>query len=758
MSRLGIITRRTLLVGVAAVAGGVAFGYWQSRKPWANPLEGMLAEGEVSLNPWLKIGSDNTITVYAPRAEMGQGISTSLPALVAEELNVPLAIIKVEHGPNSGAYFNSGMLAEGGPNAQFDDGTIAEVTRTIQSGLGRVLGLQATGASASMRDGFDKMRFAGAAARYALTTAAAGVFKVDPGTLKLENSIITDPVSGKSVSYGDVAKLAATVEAPKDLALKPKSEWTILGKPQKRVDTLAKITGAPIFGVDVTLPDMVYATVKMNPRLGAPVIASKLDAAMAVKGVEKIIPLNTQVGNGFAVIAANTWAAFKGAEAIEAEWGNASYPADSAAIDAVLDAALASDAGSALLDNGDVEAAISAAPQGKVIEATYSAPYLAHATMEPMNATAQFKDGKLTIWAPNQAPMIIAMVCAGALGIETKNVIVHTTYLGGGFGRRGEIDFALYATLISKETNGRPVKVTWTREEDMRHDTYRPAAKGKFRAILGVEGIPTVLDMRIATPSIIKSVLGRTFPSLPVGGPERFPTEGAFDQPVTIENHRVTGVTADLSIPVGFWRSVGNSFNAFFHEGFLDELAVAGKIDPVQQRIALMKDHPTAIKVVERVAEMANWGGPKVEGRAKGFAFTLSFGGWVGQIIEVSGTADSIKLENVWVAADIGTVIDPLITERQLISGIIFGLSSAMGEEITFKDGMVVQENFSDYDAMRANQCPMFHVALLENATKMGGVGEIGTPPSIPALGNAIYALTGKRLRNLPFTKEIGFA
>jgi isoquinoline 1-oxidoreductase subunit beta len=758
MSRIGTITRRTLLVGVAAIAGGAAYGYWQARKPWPNPLGPELAEGEVTLNAWLKIAPDNTITVYAPRAEMGQGISTSLAALVAEELNVPVAMLKVEHGPNSGAYYNSAMLEEGGPHAQFDDSTMAEVMRTVSAGLGRVLGLQVTGGSSSIRDGFDKMRLAGAAARHALTAAAAAELGVAADTLVCADGRITDPASGKTLEFGSLAAASAMIEAPAGLTLKPKSEWTILGKPQKRVDTLAKVTGAPIFGVDVNLPDMLHATVRMNPRLGAPYSEAVLEAAMAVKGVEQIVELKTQTGHGFGVIASNTWAAFKGAEAIEVEWGAAAYPADSAGIDAVLEAALASDGGSALLDEGDVDAAITAAPAGSVIEAAYSAPFVAHACMEPMNATAQFADGRLTIWAPNQAPTIIATVCAGALGIETDAVTVHTTHLGGGFGRRGEVDFALYAALLAKETGGRPVKVTWTREEDMRHDMYRPAARGRFRAVLGTDGMPTALDMRIATPSILKSVIGRTFPSLPAGGPERLLTEGAFDQPLTIANHRVTGVPAELGIPVGFWRSVGNSFNGFFHEGFLDELAVAGGVDPVAQRLALMKDHPTAMKVVERVAEMASWSAPKTAGRAKGFAFTLSFGGWVGQIVEVSGPADAISIENVWCAADIGTVIDPLIAERQIISGIVYGLSAAMSQKITFADGMVEQENFFDHDAMRIDQCPAFHVALLENAEKLGGVGEIGTPPSIPALGNAIFALTGKRLRSMPFAPDVSFA
>lgn len=757
MGRLATFTRRAFLVGTAVVAGGVAVGYWYYRKPWPNPLEGSMAEGEVSFNPFIKIAADNTITVIAPRAEMGQGITTSLPALVAEELDVPLAMLTVEHGPASGAYYNSGMMEEGGPNATFDDSTIAEVTRVVQSSLGKVLGLQVTGGSSSIRDAYEKMRLAGAAARHVLVQAAAAKLGVDASSLTTGDAKVTDPASGKALTYGELAADAAKVEAPAELVLKPKSEWKILGKPQKRTDMLAKVTGAPIFGADVDLPDMLYATVKMSPRFWSKPQNAKLEAAQAVKGVQKIVPLDTQTGNGFGIIATNTWSALKAAELIEAEWTAAEYPADDAAIAAALDATLGGE-GSALRDDGDVDTAFADAPRERVVEAEYAVPYLAHACMEPMNATAQFTNGRLTLWAPNQAPTILRTVCAGVLGIESEAVTVNTTYLGGGFGRRGEVDFAIYAVLLAKETDGKPVKVIWSREEDIRHDTYRPAAKGRFQARLGDDGLPVAVDMKIATPSILRAVMRRTFPSLSPMGPERLLTEGAFDQPYTIPNYRVTGVEAPLTIPVGFWRSVGNSFNGFFHEGFMDEVAAAGKIDPVEMRLKLMANHPTAVKVVETVAEMADWKGPKQEGRAKGFAFTLSFGGWVGQIVEVSGPADAIRIENVWCAADIGTVIDPGITEKQIVSGAVFGLSSAMGQDINFVDGMVQQSNFHDYDAMRINQCPVFHVKLLENAPKMGGVGEIGTPPSIPALGNAIFALTGKRLRQMPFTKEVGFA
>jgi isoquinoline 1-oxidoreductase beta subunit len=757
MASLGKIARRTFLIGAAAIAGGVAIGYYYYRKPYPNPLEGELAEGEATFNPYVKVASDNTITVIAPRAEMGQGVSTSLAALVAEELDVGLDRIKVEHGPAAYAYYNSEMLADGGPFAFYNDGLVAETARGAMGALGKVLGFQGTGGSSSIRDGFDKMRQAGAATRHVLVEAAAKNLGVPASELETADATITHKASGKSVTYGEVAVAAAQIEPPATLRLKEKADWKLLGKSQMRTDMLAKVTGAPIFGVDVTLPDMLHGTVKMSPRFWSKPVKSDLSRAEKMPGVIRIVPLETSYGHGFGVIAENTWAAFKAAEAIEVEWADAEYPIDSAAISKALADALATQ-GSALRDDGNVDTAFADAPREKIVEADYAVPYLAHACMEPMNATARLKDGVLDIWSPNQMPTITRQLCAGAAGVEQDKVNVHTTFLGGGFGRRGEMDFSIYATLLAKEAGGRPVKVIWTREEDTRHDVYRPAAAGKFQARLGDDGLPVAIDMKIASPSIIASVLRRTFPSLSPVGPDKTIAEGSFDQPYVVPNYRVAAIPAQVSVPVGFWRSVGNSYNGFFHEAFMDEIATAGKTDPVELRRKLMTAHPTALKVVEKVAEMSNWGETLPARKAKGFAFTLSFGSWVGEVVQVADTPAGIRIEKVWIAADVGTAIDPGIIEAQLVSGAIYGLSAAMGQEITFADGMVEQSNFHDFDAMRIFQCPTFEVAILENARKMGGVGEVATPPAIPALANAVFALTGKRIRSLPLSKEVSFA
>lgn len=757
MASVGKIARRTFLIGAAAIAGGVAVGYYYYRKPFPNPLEGDLAAGEAIFNPYVKIGADNTITIVAPRAEMGQGVSTTLAVMVAEELDVGLEQVKVEHGPASYAYYNAAILQEGGPFAFFDESMTAEAVRSGLGVVGKLLALQGTGGSSSMRDGFDKMRQAGAAARQMLIAAAAQKLGVSVNELETANGTVLHKASGKSVTYGEVAAKAAGMVPPAEVRLKDKVDWKLLGKPQKRVDMLAKVTGAPIFGIDVRLPDMLYGTVKMSPRFWSKPVKADLAEAGKMPGVIKIVPLETNYGHGFGIIAENTWAAFKAADAIEAKWADPEYPLDSAAISEVLKQALGTK-GSALRDDGDVDSAFADAPREKIIEADYAVPYLAHATMEPMNATARLKDGVLDIWCGNQAPTLVRQLCANALGIEQDNVTVHTTFMGGGFGRRVEMDYALCAALMAKDAGGRPIKVTWTREEDMRHDAYRPAAIGKFQARLGDDGMPVAVDMKIASPSVIAGTLRRLFPSISPIGPDKTIVDGAYDQPYTIPNYRVSGVAAPVTIPVGSWRSVGSSINGFFHEGFLDEIAATGKIDPVEMRKKLMAAYPSAVKVVEKVATMAKWGEALPAGKARGMAFTLSFGSWVGEIVQVADTPAGIRIEKAWIAADVGTALDPGIIEAQLISAAIYGLSAAMGQEITFADGMVEQSNFHDFDGMRIFQCPVFEVAILENFHKMGGVGEVGTPPAAPALANAIFALTGKRIRTLPLSKAVTFA
>lgn len=758
MSRLGKITRRTFLGLAAVAAGGIAVGYYYYRKPYPNPLEDDLAEGEVTFNPYLKISSDDTITVIAPRAEMGQGISTTLAAFVAEELDVTLDRVRVEHGPPSYAYYNAAIMEESAGFHFWDDSFAAETMRGLAGVAGKLLGLQATGSSTAAIDGFGRMRQAGAAARTMLVDAAAARLGVNAAALETDNGTIHHRASGRSLTYGEVAIDAAKLTPPSEVRLRDPAQWKLLGKPQPRVDMLDKVTGAPIFGIDVRLPDMLFATVRMSPVFGAKPLRADTTAAAAMPGVFKIVPIESTYGSGFGVIAANTWAAFRAADAIDVEWGSPDYPpTHDGIVSMIADAARSGDA-TAMRNDGDVVAAFADAPPERVIEAEYSVPYLAHAAMEPMNCTARLKDGMLDVWAPNQMPVLIRWFCADIAGVPGARTNVHTTSMGGAFGRRSELDFAIYATLLARETDGRPVQVTWSREEDTRRGVYRPGSAGHFRARLGDDGLPVAVDMRVAAQNMMASLASRLFPSLPSAGSDPAITDGSRNQPYAIPNYRVSEIQVPLRIPVGFWRSVGNSVNGFFHEAFMDEIAHAGNIDPVELRRRLMADFPAALAVVNRVAEMSRWGEPLPEGKAKGFAFALSFGSWCGQVIQIADTPAGIRLEKMWIAVDVGTALDPGIIEAQMTSGAIFGLSAAMNQELTFTNGMIDQSNFHDFDSMRIHQTPDFEVAILENFHKMGGVGEVGTPPAAPALANAIFALTGKRIRSLPLSREVVFA
>lgn len=757
MTRVAKIARRTFLLGAASVAGGVAFGYWYVTKPYPNPLIEGLGKGETTFNPYLKIASDNTITVIAPRVEMGQGISTTLAAFVAEELDVPLEMLKVEIGPTSPAYYNNTVLQESAPYPWFDDSLRAEVLRGAFGTMSKVIGLQTVGGSSSARDGFDRMRQAGAAARYMLVQAAAKRLGVEPGELKTENAKVVHTGTGRSLTYGELAADAEKVSPPSSLNLKGKAAWKLLGKPQRRVDMLPKVTGAPIFGIDVKLPDMLFGTVRMSPVFWEKPSKVDLSKAQAVKGVVKIVPLDTTYGHGFGVIAENTWAAFRAAELIEAEWGAPRYPADTTAVDKVLSDAIASGVPKVMRDDGNVDAAFAEVPNTRLVEADYSVPFLAHMTMEPQNATARLLNGKLEIWAGNQTPTMVESLSGAAIGLDAKDVTAHTTFLGGSFGRR-EADATIYAAIMAKAVEGRPVKVTWSRQEDVRHDVYRPAARGRCRARLDTDGFPEALDLRVAAPSVIGNVMRRAFPSVSPMGTDVTTTQGLCDQPYTVPNYRVSGIETDLGVPVGFWRSVGCSFNCFFHESFLDEIAHKSSLDPAELRRRLMKDFPAARAVLDKVTEMARWDERLPQGTARGIAFSLGFGAWVGQVVQVKSTPSGIRIEKVWIAADVGIAMDPGILEAQLTSGAVFGLSAAMNQQITLARGQVEQSNFHDFAAMRIHQSPHFEVAILENYHKMGGAGETGVPAAVAALANAVFALTGKRVRQLPLSREVSFA
>lgn len=758
MGRAMKYTRRAFLgLGVLA-AGGLAVGYYFYRRPYPNPLEAELAEGEATFNPYVKIAADNTITIIAPRAEMGQGIQTTLAALVAEELDVEPGDVEVVHGPSSAAYYNQAMMQMGGPFPWFDDSFMANTVRGATGVVSKFLGLQVTGGSSATVDAYQKMREAGCAAREVIKLAAAERWGVGADTLQTAGGVVTNPAGGETLTYGELAAAAAQLDPPDTLSLRPRSEWRLLGKPLDRVEGVEKVTGGRIFGIDVELPDMLHATVKMSPRFGVGAASVDKASAMAVQGVLDVVDIETTTGKGFGIVAENTWAAFQGADALDVTWEDAPYAGDDEAQGELFRAALNNGEAFEFGGAGDVEAAFAEADPSEIVEAEYAVPFIAHATMEPMNATARYAEGKLELWLGTQAPGIAQMACADLLGIESEDIIVNTTHLGGGFGRRGEVDFALYAAAIAATTDGRPVKVTWSREEDTRHCGYRPRAEARMRAVIR-NGEAIAVDFREAAPAIIKSVIGRTFPSLPAPADDDAMLDGLFNQPLGIANKRYQGVVVDLPIPVGFWRSVGNSQNGYFHECFLDEMAEKAGQDPLSFRLALLQapEHAPARAVLEKAADMAGWGSDPGPGRGRGIAHMLSFGTWVAEVVQVRDEGGAVRIEKVWCAADPGEVLDPRNFEAQMISGINYGLSQALGERISFADGEVQESNFHDFDAMRMHQAPEIEVAILETSPKMGGAGEPGTPPAVPALANAVYALTGQRVRSMPLSDEVAF-
>jgi len=741
------IGRRAFLIGSAAVAGGVAFGVWYVRAPHDNPLEQDLAEGEAALTPYVRIDGDG-VTIIVPRAEMGQGVRTTLAALVAEELDIALADIRVEHGPPSPAYYNGALLGEGVPYASTNQGWFAEGSRALMAIPAKVFGIQVTGGSSSVPDAFEKMRKAGAAARVALVEAAARALGQETAALRTEDGAVVAP-DGQRLTYAELAVTAAEIGVPSDPPLKPQSQWQILGNSQPRIDMPAKCTGTAEFGIDVRLPEMLHATVRMNPNLGGPLLGLDSEAAEGRADVEAVVPLP----GGVAVVASNTWSAFQGAAALKPRWGEAGYPLDlEAHFDAVA-AAFDGEEDSRYTDDGDVDAAFAGAGEGEVISAEYRAPYLAHATMEPMNATAWLREGRLDIWVGTQAPMQARKEGALLTGLEEEAVHIHVPYLGGGFGRRAEMDVLRQAVRVAQAVPGRPVKLTWSREEDMSHDFYRPLAIGRFRALVR-NGLPTAFEARLAAPPVFAEQMGRIGWDSP--GPDASIVQATWDQPYYIPNHRVIGFRAPSLLPIGSWRAVGASQNGFFHESMMDEIAHAAEIDPLNLRLRTVI-HPPSRGVLLRVAEMTRWGFDVPEGEAYGLAFVLSFGVPVAMVARLARDGDAVRILKIYAVADVGTALDPRNVHAQIESGIVFGLSAAIWGKMSLFEGTVQEQNFDAYRLMRMRDMPEIEIDILEQGTKVRGVGEPGVPPVAPALGNAIFALTGKRIRRLPFSREITF-
>ncbi len=742
MSRIGKIARRTFLIGSVAIVGGVAFGGYYISRPAPNPLKP--GAGETTLNPFVLIDQTG-VTLFAPRAEMGQGVRTTWAALIAEELDVELDQITVLHGPAAQAYYNSAFIADALPNRRYNISDFQHGLGEMLGVVGKVLNLHATGGSTSMVDGFERMRKAGATARETLKQAAADRLGVKRNTLKTQAGHVIAP-DGTTLSYSELAADAAQISPP-NVELRAASEWRLLGKSQPRVDMVGKVTGTAQFGIDVRLPNMRFASLRMNPKLGGAMISYDASAAHIMPGVEKIVDL----GNGVAVVATNTWLAMQALEAIEIEWQDAAlYPPETDAIFAKIAEAFSDEPNSTMRDDGDVGSLPTGATE---LRAEYQLPYLAHATMEPMNATAHFTGDALQIWCGNQAPTFTQSHCATTAGLEPEAVEIHTTYMGGAFGRRGEVDFSVLATKVAVAMQGTPVQVTWSREEDMRHDFYRPGAMARFHGAIK-DGKPVMIDAQIAAASPAQQVMAR-LADMPPAGPDKVHVEGAFNAPYAVPNFRVRGHISDIPIPVGFWRSVGNSFNGFFIDSFMDEMAHAAGRDPLEFRLeAARAEWEPGAKVLETVREMSGWTGKKTPGIGRGVGFAYSFGTPVAQVIEVVDEDGLIRINRAWIACDMGLALDPGTVKAQMFGGMVYGLSAACFGEITFAEGEVEQGNFPDYDALRMHTMPKTEVAILETQKHMGGAGEPGTPPAAPALANALFDLTGKRARRLPLMHD----
>ena len=742
-------SRRRFLIGAVLLGGGAYFGYrfLSKRDRLAKPASFRLNEKELALNGWFKISPDNSVTVMVPRQEMGQGIYTALAMLVAEELDADWSKVKTEQAPIDKMYANITMLTDGLPFDENDKSYAAAIARRVGYSLGDTLGVQATGGSTSVRDGWETMRIAGASARAMLIAAGAKQWQVAASECTTSNGEVLHQASGKRATYGELAPTAALLPPPIEPKLKDPKNYALIGKSQKRLDIPAKVTGTAGFGLDVRVPDMVYAAIAQCPVFGGRLKSVDEAKIKAMPGVKQVVPLE----NAVAVVADSYWRAKTALAALPIVWDEgANAKLDSAAIAAQFAKDLETGKAGSYRNEGDALTVLNGA--AKVIEAQYQAPFLAHATMEPINCTARVANGACEVWMSNQAPSLVQWIAGKTAGVDTDKVIVHTPYLGGGFGRRAEMDVVVQAVSIAKAINGPAVKLVWSREEDMQHDMYRPAAMSTFRAALDSEGKPTAWWNRIVGPSVTLSFMERIVPwAASDMMQDKTNAEGAADMQYEIGNIAVEHVLSRTPIPVGFWRSVGHSYNGFFKESFIDELAHAAGKDPYEFRRGLLQQHPRHRTVLETVAAKAGWGTPLEKGIGRGIALHESFHSIVAQVADVAVSADGgIQVKRVVCVIDCGPIVNPDTVVAQMESGIIFGLSAALFGEITFKDGRVEQGNFPSYDMVRMAQTPEIEVHIIDSHAALGGVGEPGTPPIAPAVTNAIFAATGKRIRQLP--------
>ncbi|MBB3238708.1 isoquinoline 1-oxidoreductase beta subunit [Pseudomonas sp. Tn43] len=716
MDHLNPVSRRGFLKGSAVLGGGLVVAFVI---PGANRFAlGAENQGNVfAPNAFLRIGNDNSITVLLGHSEMGQGIWTGLTMLIAEELDADWSKIRVEHAPASAADY----------------------------GLPGFGGMQITGGSTSTWMEFDRYRQAGAAARLMLIEAAAKRFDVAPSQIRTESGVVM--AGDKRATYGELADDAGKlpVPDPATIKLKEAKDWTIIGKPTQRLDTPEKITGQAKFGMDVQFDGLMTAMVARPPVFGGSVKSFEGAEALAVPGVHKVV----QVPTGVAVIADHYWAAKLGRDALRVEWDlgpNAGLDSQQ-----LLESfrKLAATPGASASQAGDATATLGKA--AKTIEAEYSVPYLAHAPMEPLNCTVKLSKDKCEIWTGTQFQTLDQMIAGKITGLKPEQVEIHTQFLGGGFGRRANptSDFVSEAVYVAKAA-GAPVKTVWAREDDIRGGYYRSAFLHQARIGLGTDGMPVAWKHVLVGQSILT---GTSFAATMVkNGVDKTSVEGVADSPylVGLANHQVELHSPQTGISVLWLRSVGHTHTAFVMESLIDELADAAGKDPVEYRRTLLKAHPRHLGVLNLAVEKANWKAPLPDGHALGVAVHESFGSYVAQVAEVSQENLAIRVHRVVCAVDCGIAVNPQGIAAQMESGITFGLGFTLHSKLTFKHGQVEQSNYHDYQVLRLNEMPVVEVHIVPSSDKPGGIGEVGVPPVAPAVANAVFALTGQRLRELP--------
>jgi isoquinoline 1-oxidoreductase beta subunit len=696
------VDRRSFLKVGLGGAAGLTLGF---ALPEISRVSAQTAGSRVfPLTGYVHIGADDSVTLVLAKSEMGQGPTTSVSQILAEELECDWKKVRTEFAPVNPKLYGA---------------------------------LQGTFGSMSIRTGWDPMRKAGATAREMLVQAAAQQWGVDKSQCRAENSAVINTANNQRVSFGSLAEAAAKLPPPSSVTLKSASQYRYIGKSLKRLDTPLKVNGTATFGIDAKVPGMQYAMLARCPVFGGKVASFDATKAKAVPGVKQVV----QISNGVAVIADNTWNAMEGRRALQVQFDEGALAnLDSAGIRKMMADGTANP-GAIARKVGDAPAALSSASQK--LQAVYEAPYLSHAPMEPMNCTAHVRADGCEVWAATQIQTAAHQAAMQITGLPAEKVQIHTLFLGGGFGRRGGADFIAEAVEISKAAGG-PVKLTWSREDDMTHDLYRPASYTKFTGAVDAEGWPVAWHTRVACPS---------FQGIQ-NGVDRAAVEGIADLAYAIPNIQVEYTKVDPGIPTTYWRSVGFSQNTFFTESFLDELAAAGGKDPLEVRRRLLAKNPRMLAVAELAAEKAGWGKPLPAGRARGIAVVNNIGSFNAQVAEVSVDKGKLRVHRVVCAVDCGQVINPAIVEQQIQSGIVYGLSAALKGGITIKNGRVEQQNFHQYEVLRIDEMPVVEVHIVPSTNPPGGIGEASTPTTAPAVANAIFALTKKRIRKLPIRAE----